>query len=228
VKIKAGIRAAREQLAFMRDSRRIQRLHRQQTLETVAALKRKYEGPVSGPVRAWDLMEQLAHCIDPTDSSLGCASQQVHVLQVLDAMEADGVDDPDMKVAALVHDIGKLLLLDGEDPENVVCMNDPIGEYAPGIGLDRCVFQWNHDEFAYSRLAGNVPDHVAWLIRYHSVDAARCEPLMDERDRDYARRYLVPFQGYDQGSKSAFRPPRKTIAAYRELVEQAFPKPILF
>ncbi|MBV8281968.1 MAG: hypothetical protein JO347_07890, partial [Candidatus Eremiobacteraeota bacterium] len=130
--------------------------------------------------------------------------------------------------AALVHDIGKLLLLEREEPENVTCMNAPIGEYSRGAGLDNCVLQWNHDEFAYSRLNGNVPDHIAWLIRYHSIDVDRCEPLMDERDREYATRYLRPFQKYDQGSKSAFRLPTKTLTDYRELIETLFPKPILY
>lgn len=226
--VRARLGAVRQQIDFINGAWQIVRRHRSQTLETVAALKHKYEGPVTGPVSIWELLGRLAQCVDPTDTSLYCTSQQIHVLQVLEAMERDGVDDPDMLTAALVHDIGKLLLLDREDPENVACMNVPVGAYPEGIGLDQCVLQWNHDEFAYSRLKGHVPDHVAWLVRYHSISLRQCGPLMDRRDRDYATRYLVPFQRYDQGSKSAYRLPRKTLADYRDFVDSKFPNPVLF
>jgi hypothetical protein len=226
--VKAGLRTAHQQLGFINEAWRIRRRHRLQTLETVAELKRKYEMPVNGHVRVWDLLGRLAQCVDPTDTSLYGMSQQVHVLQVLEAMERDGVDDPDMLLAALVHDVGKLLLLEDEEPENVACMNGPIGQYPRGAGLDRCVLQWNHDEFAYSRLRGIVPDHIAWLIRYHSISVRQCEHLMNECDREWTKRYLLPFQRYDQGSKSAFRVPGKTLAEYRELIESRFPKPILY
>ncbi len=223
-----SLKTAREQLRFRAQARAIAQRHRAQTLETIAALKKKYEGPITGKAQMWELLGRLSQCVDPTDSSLYCASQQTHVLQVLEAMERDGVDDPDMLLAALVHDLGKLLLLEREDPENVVCMNAPVGEYREGVGLDNCVFQWNHDEFAYSRLNGNVPDHVAWLVRYHSVMLDKCRPLMNARDREYAARYLVPFQKYDQGSKSPYSVPRKSLDDYRDVIQGWFPQPILF
>ena len=70
-------------------------------------------------------------------------------------------------VAALIHDVGKLLLLTGEDPANVVCTNWPIGEYDDGCGLDQCVFQWNHAE--------------------------QSRHLMDARDRTYNEQCLTAF-----------------------------------
>jgi hypothetical protein len=228
LRLTRSLNAVRQQLHFKEQARRIAEQHRAQTFETVSALKRKYESPVTGRVAMWELLNRLAQCIDPTDPSLYCASQLTHVLQVLEAMERDGVADPDMLLAALVHDLGKLLLLEREDPENVACMNAPVGEYREGVGLDNCVFQWNHDEFAYSRLKGNVPDHVAWLVRYHSVMLHECRQLMDARDREYALRYLVPFQKYDQHSKSPYWLPRKSLADYRDFIQGWFPQPILF
>lgn len=218
----------RERAAFLEEGRLVWRRHREQTRKTVAALRRKYASPVLGPVPVWTLLERLAECIDPTDVALQCTSQQVHVLQVLAAMEADGITDPHLLTAALIHDVGKVLLLTGEAPENVVCFNEPIGEHEPGIGLDQCVLQWNHDEFGYSRLKDEVPEPVAWLVRYHSVDLDRCEPLMDERDREYTERYLLPFQRYDQGSKSPYIIPRRRLADYRDLVERLLPRTLLF
>lgn len=214
----------RARAAFAREADVIVRRHRAQTLETVAALRRKYAAPVLGDVPVWTLLGQLAACVDPTDVRLYGVSQQMHVLQMLAAMEADGVTDPVLVTAALIHDVGKVLLLTGEAPENVVCFNEPVGTHEPGIGLDRCVLQWNHDEFAYSRLKDHVSDPVAWLVRYHSIDLARCEPLMDARDRDYLARYLRTFQHYDQESKSPYSIPGRRIEDYRPQVERLLPR----
>lgn len=221
-------RMAQERAAFAATSAAIRVRHAAQTREIVAALRRTYERPVLGRVETWTLIERLARCIDPTDGALGCSSQLVHVLQVADAMEADGVNDPDLLVAALVHDLGKLLLLEGEMPENVVCMNGPIGDHAPEIGLDRVLLQWNHDEAAYMRLVGHVPEPVAWLVRYHSILLDDCAPLMDARDRTYAARYLTPFRHYDQDSKSPWKVPRRPLDHYRDLLETRLPRTLLF
>ena len=213
---------------FEEEAAAIYARHRAQTREMVTALRRRYQRPIFGRVEIGTLLERLARCVDPTDGRLGGVSQHLHVLQVLAAMETDGVTDPDMLLTALLHDVGKVLLLVGEAPENVVCFNEPIGEHEPGIGLDRCVIQWNHDEFAYSRLKDHVPDAVAWLIRYHSIRLKACAPLMDARDRDYTERYLWRFQHYDQESKSQFSLPGTRIEDYRELLEKSLPRSISF
>lgn len=202
--------------------------HRAQSVADVQGLRVKYERPVFGQVQVWDLVQKLGMVCDPSDGSLGCTSQLVHVLQVLQAMEEDGVDDPEMLIAAIVHDLGKLLLLTDEAPENVVCMVEPVGSYEMGVGLENCVLQWNHDEFIYSRLKDHLPDHIAWLLRYHSIYIDQCWTLMDDRDRRHTKQYLRPFQHYDQDFKSSHALPKKGIEAYREIVESWFPDPIQF
>ncbi len=224
---------AEQMTAYFERAQVIEDRHERQDAETVARLRHKYEAPVLGDVRVWELVELLAQCIDPSDGRLFGASQQFHVLQMLDAMEHDRVTDPDLVLAALVHDIGKVLLLFGEDPANVVCMTRPIPPTptttpTPAIGLDHATLQWNHDEFGYSRLVEHVPDHIAWLIRYHSIVIPECEPLMDDRDRDYVERYLKLFARYDHDTKTPFRLPARQIHEYRDIVEEAFPKPIRF
>ncbi len=201
--------------------------HAAQTVDTVAALRAKYAAPVFGRIAVWRAIEMLAQCIDPTDTRLWGSSQQLHVLQILDAMENEGTASEEFVLAALLHDLGKVLLLVGEAPENVVCFNQPIGIHARGIGLDRIVLQWNHDEFAWSRLKDHLPDGVAWLIRYHSIRFPLCEPYMDARDRAYTERYLRPFARYDHGTKSPLNVPRRRIEDYRPLVERVFPDPIV-
>ncbi|NDP43271.1 MAG: hypothetical protein GZ089_11245 [Aromatoleum sp.] len=212
---------------FRSSASEIEERHRAQTLAAVLALREKYRVPVLGRVPVWTAIEMLAQCIDPTDLRLFGASQQLHVLQILDAMENEGAASEEFVLAALLHDLGKVLLLAGEAPENVVCFNEPIGTYAPGIGLDRCVLQWNHDEFAYSRLKDHLPDGVAWLVRYHSIALPKCEPYLDARDRAYVERYFRPFARYDHGTKSPYHVPRRRIQDYRSLIERTFPSPIV-
>jgi len=202
--------------------------HRAQTAETVAMLDARYREPVFGVVPVWSVVEMLAHVVDPFDAKLGTASQEVHLLQLVEGMIADGVTDESLLLTAILHDVGKVLHLVGEDPANVFGSNEPIGDHAPGIGLDRCVMQWNHDEFGYSRFHALVPDHVGWLIRYHSMVPDRCVQLMDDRDRDYHDRYLRDFQRWERETKSMYRIPRTPLADYRGLVDAAFPEPIPF
>jgi hypothetical protein len=214
--------------AFAREADAITERHWRQTRDTVAALKQKYEQPVMGYERVWTLVERLALCVDPTDGELLGVSQLVHTRQVVAAMERDGMRDPSMLVAAITHDLGKVLLLMAEAPEHVVGMTAPIGPHLQGIGLDNGVFQWSHDEFVYSRLRDHVPDHVAWLLRYHSILIDQAEPFMDARDRTYLERYLRPFRIYDQGSKSpCLLPSPAVLEPHRELIEATFPARIL-
>ena len=213
---------------FEREARPLRERHLAQTLEDVDALRERYREPAFGVVSAWSMVEMLGHVIDLMDPILMNASQEVHTLQVVEAMIADGVDDDDLLLAGILHDVGKVLALTGEDPANVFGSNSPIGTYEPGAGLDNCVLHWNHDEFAYSRFEGHVPDHVSWLIRYHSMEIDECLPLMDDRDRDYYERYWIDFARWDGEPKSICRVPRTRLSDYRELVEAAFPEPIPF
>lgn len=202
--------------------------HDKQTLSDARALSEKYQESVFGHVPVWELIEKLALCIDPTDKILRTTTQYHHTLQVIEAMETAGVSDPDMYLAALLHYLGKLLLLTDEKPENIVCLNKPIGEYESGTGLKNVVFQWNHDEFVYSRFRGLVPRPVEWLLRYHSIRVPLCRQLMDEEDEELFERYFQPFRRFDQGSKSASHIPAVNTQKYRTLIEQAFPEPVAF
>lgn len=202
--------------------------HDSQSLELIEGLRRRYAAPIFGRVRVWELIERLGACVDPTDERLYCASQLVHVRQMLDEMERDGVASESAVLVTLLHDLGKLLLLVGEDPANVVCMNGLVGDPEDRSGLDNCVVQWNHDEFAYERLKGLIDDDLAWLIRYHSLEIGPARRVMDAGDRERTARLLEPFAHYDHATKSPFHLPATPLQKYRDIIEQAFPKPILF
>lgn len=196
--------------------------HDRQDAATIAQLTARYENPVFGEIDTWELLVSLSRCIDPTDGRLGAASQLVHVEQMLTLMVADGITDEDLLLVALFHDLGKVLLLTDEDPANIVCLNHPIGEGVGG-GLDELVTQWNHDEFAFSRLAGLLPDEYLTLVRFHSVLPHELAPCLAPKDIDFATRLHTPFAHYDHESKSAAWRPTVHIDDFRDLVRRRMP-----
>jgi inositol oxygenase len=214
--------------AFVENSLSISARRNAQTKGDVQVLNEKYREPVFGRLCVSDLLAKLALCIDEQDADLACVSQLTHALQVVEGMIADGVADHDFLIAGLVHDLGKVIWVTGEDQANMGGIIFPIGEFSEGIGLDQCTFQWNHGEFGYSRLKDYLPDHVSWLIRYHSLQLDVYEAFMDDRDRRYARDYKSLFSHYDCATKSLFRPPKTRIEDYSELIKEYFPDPILF
>src|SRR4030095_3740347 len=58
-------RDVHERAAFAKIGDEIQRRHRAQTREDVAALRAKYARPLYGLVNTWDLLERLAGCGRP-------------------------------------------------------------------------------------------------------------------------------------------------------------------
>lgn len=213
---------------FIHRSTAIVEKHARQNTETVAALKAKYETAVFGKARVWDLIENLSLCIDETDASLYCTSQYIHVQQVIEGMERDGIQDHDLLIAALIHDVGKILLLTDELPENIVGFTGRISEAPQHAGLDQVVFQFGHGEMVYSRFKDHVPEHLAWLLRYHGTSLHDTQPFLSETDRHYRDHYLIPFRKYDSGTKAYNHLPKVKLAKYRDLIEQTFPQPILF
>jgi hypothetical protein len=220
-------RAQRLHQQFTIEARQICAQHAAQTPEQADALRLKYRNPLFGEIQTWKLFEMLAHCVDSSDEALYCVSQETHVLQTIEAMEADGMASEELVLAALTHDIGKVALLKGELPANLFGVNDLLAG-APGCGLDECTLQWSSDDLGWSRLKDWLPAPVAWLVRYHSIVPARCESYLNARDRDFVQRHLGPFQVYDICSKSPFFKPRRRLEDYRPIAEKYLPVTIAF
>ena len=68
---------------------------------------------------------------------------------------------------------------------------------------------------------------MAWVARYHNVRLREATPLMNARERVWAERYLIPFRRFDGGFVSPYFLPRIDLSRYRDLVERAFPAPLL-
>ena len=213
--------------AFRREAARIGEARARQTADDVTALKARYEAPVFGKVDVWGLIERLALCIDQSDRRLFCGSQFVHAQQVFAAMQTNGVEDADMLLLALIHDLGKVVLLANAAPEDVVGVTRRISGGEPGAGLDRAIYQFGHGEFLHSRVAGLAPEHVAWVVRWHNIDVAAESPLMTAQEREWAERWLVPFQRFDGDFVSPYYVPKIDLARCREIVQRAFPSPVL-
>jgi len=213
---------------FGRRAAAIRGAQRAQTVDDVRALRRRYLSPIFGRVRVWEMIEKLGMCVDPSDEFLRLTSQYLHVQQVLEAMEHDGVQEKNLFLVALLHDIGKVMLQAHAAPEHVVGMLTPVEEPAEGVGLANVVLQFGHDEFAYSRLKDEVPEQVAWTIRYHSAMVDDLRPYCDAGDLVHLDGCLRRFQPYDLGHKSHSHLPRIDMERYRQLIEELFPRPILF
>lgn len=213
---------------YTREAAAIRASHAAQTTAEAAALRHKYLRPVFGEVPTWSLFEMMARVIDTADDRLYCTSQEIHMLQVIEAMAADGMATEEFVLAALVHDLGKVCMLKGEPAGNVTYMNKLLATGEPGAGLDQCTLQWSCDDLAWSRLKAFLPPAIAWLVRYHGITPADCEPYMNAQDRDYTERYLAPFRVYDLQSKSPFARPRCRLEDFRPIIDKYLPPRILF
>merc|ERR1712113_323805 len=94
--------------------------HDQQSTRARQWLKEKWNRVLIGTVDVWSMLHLLHFTIDHTDSVLLYTSQFIHTLQVYQTVLADPMPHKDhiyrrdMQIAALVHDIGKLLTLFGD------------------------------------------------------------------------------------------------------------------
>ena len=226
--------------------------HGAQDAETSAQLVEKWNRTViAGKTRVLDLLALLHFTTDRSDAVLGYTSQLVHALQVYAAVsnatdiifdERDAQYRRDMRLAALIHDLGKLLSLFGEADAHVDCTNSALGVDGDG-GLDAIRAQFNHDEYGYLKLRGlGLPRRVELVIRFHSlfdlrnttVPDSHAMPWLqpaanlydmdlnpaDERDRAF----ILHFSHYDQKAKRATDYiPDVDLVEIEALLAEAFP-----
>lgn len=205
----------------------IQRNSRYQTLDDVARLREKYEQPILGEVPVERLMELLAQIIDPTNFYLYCGSQLTHTLQVLESMEKSGITDKEFLATTLIHDLGKLATLKGENWENLEGGGKvPLGDNVPGSGFANCTFNWDHADVVAARFKPYVSEDMLWLLNWHSIQP-ECEPLMDATDRARFEKYYRTFVRHDR-TFIFHHLPKKRLSDYLPLLKEFFPQPVLF
>lgn len=205
---------------FYEEAKIIQEKHKKQSSQLVIDLNNKYKNNfIYNPRNLWEFIEGLKHVVDPTDKQLMYTNQFIHTMQVV-----EHIKDEELLVVGLIHDLGKLLLLTDEKPENIVCENWVIlGK--PKAGLDNCICNWNHDEFAYMRFKDKLPYHMSWLIRYHSLKLPDNTIYMSEKDLQLSDKYLQDFRKFDRRTKCD-KEPKIDYDKYIKIIEKWFPEPI--
>ena len=228
---------------FERRARRIITRHETQNYSTVRRMRSTWHNrTLLGNVSLWRLIQQLAHTVDYTDVMLRTTNQLTHVMQVYEGMLLDGIGrlgpasanwDFERKLLflALVHDVGKLLSLFGEDDANVDGMNTRVlhggrSGHERGLGMDAgVVSQWNHDEFGYQKLMPHVPADVAWVVRWHScvpLISGKLHHVLTPQEKSWLPLLLMLFE-YDHKTKSWNRLPEVEQAGARRIVEGFVP-----
>jgi len=213
------------QQCFDKNAKSIHVKHISQTEGDYKNLYSKYKSaPILGEVTVWEAIEKLSFAIDPTDKELYNVSQWTHTLQVIESMEKKN-ENEELIVAGWLHDLGKILLTTNEAPENIVCDNGII-KGKEKSGLDNCLLNWNHDEFAYMRVKEYVPYHISWIIRYHSIKT-ECLKYMNENDMKLYKQFLIDFKKHDKLTKSIHHMPKIDLEKHKKIIEKHIPGKIL-
>ncbi|PWA51304.1 inositol oxygenase [Artemisia annua] len=155
--------------------------------------------------------------VDESDPDLD-EPQIEHLLQSAEAIRKDYPNEDWLHLTALIHDLGKVLLLPRfvELPQWAVYfkenpdINNPIyqtknGIYEEGCGLENVTISWGHDDYMYLVAKENgttLPPAALFIIPMHSSGAYK--HLMNDEDVEYLK-WVQIFNKYDLYSKSKSR-----------------------
>jgi inositol oxygenase len=188
--------------------------HARQTHEFVQEKKRQYAGLTRSKMSIWEALDYLNTLVDESDPDTDL-SQIDHNLQTAEAIRRDGHPDW-FQLTGLLHDIGKVLCLYGEEQWAVVGDTFPtgcaysdkivfpeffeanpdaknpvyqtqLGIYEKGCGLDKVDMSWGHDEYFYHIAKPYLPEPALYMIRYHSFYPAHREGAYDYLMNDHDR-----------------------------------------
>ena len=188
--------------------------HRYQTLEFARRKKEQYLKFNQRSMTIWEGIEFLDELIDDSDPDINLP-QIEHLLQTAEAIRQDG--HPRWFIlTGLIHDLGKILCLFGEEqwavvgdtfplgcrfsdkivfPEffadnpdsNVAEYSTRLGIYEESCGLDNVTMSWGHDEYLYHVMKDHLPEPALYMIRYHSFYPAHREGEYNELMNDHDR-----------------------------------------
>ena len=169
--------------------------HRHQTYDFVQAKRKEFLSLKRREMNVWEALEYLNTLVDDSDPDTDL-SQLDHLLQTAEQIRHDG--HPRWFIlAGLIHDLGKILCLYGEQQWAVVGDTFPVGcawsdkivfhefftdnpdrdkpqyqeklgVYEEGCGLNAVSMSWGHDEYLYNVVKDYMPEEALYMIRYHS------------------------------------------------------------
>jgi inositol oxygenase len=198
--------------------------HRRQTYEFVKAKRAEYLPLKRGRMGVHEALEYLNTLIDDSDPDIELDQTQ-HLLQTAEAIREDGHEDWFVLVG-LLHDLGKVLCLYGEEQWAVVgdtfpvgcrfserivyheffeqnpdstdpLLSSRLGVYEESCGLRNVLMSWGHDEYLYHVLKGRLPEPALYMIRYHSFYAWHREGEYDWLCDDHDRAMLPWVQKFN-------------------------------
>lgn len=198
--------------------------HRWQTYEFVKAKRAEYLPLKRGRMEVHEALEYLNTLVDDSDPDIELDQTQ-HLLQTAEAIREDGHEDWFVLVG-LLHDLGKVLCLYGEEQWAVVgdtfpvgcrfserivyheffeqnpdstdpLLNSRLGVYEESCGLRNVLMSWGHDEYLYHVLEGRLPEPALYMIRYHSFYAWHREGEYDWLCDDHDRAMLPWVQKFN-------------------------------
>jgi hypothetical protein len=202
--------------------------HYAQTPDSALALRNKWKSEeIFGKIHLMNLIKMLHFTVDHSDGGLWYTSQLIHSLQVYEGVRKDKEaiiskygDEyyVDLLLAGLLHDMGKMLTLLGEEDANADCMNVLLCKPAPGVGFDSedMVQTFNHDEYGYQKLLPYLSKRkrVLAAMRFHSLREAEGSihkvlgEDLDSRPRHFSEAvsedvvaFVKHFRHYDQHTK---------------------------
>jgi len=152
--------------------------HRNQTVAFVKRMHDKWLMFDHSKATVLDALHKLSSFLDESDPDVD-ENNLVHAYQTAERMRAAHPDEPAMHLVGLIHDLGKIMSVWGEqqwavtgDTYPVGCRPAPsvvyglesfegnedlknpaysteLGMYSPGCGLDNLLITWSHDEYLY-------------------------------------------------------------------------------
>lgn len=158
--------------------------HSTMTVAKVKELRGKWLPLRHGEHTVWEVLELLDTLVDESDPDVDFPNS-IHNLQAAEAARKAYPDRDWLCLAALLHDLGKVMSVWGEEQCYVVgdtfpvgCAfdtkrivhpdafavnpdlqdpryNTPLGIYEEGCGLDKLLMAWGHDEYMHEVLRGN-------------------------------------------------------------------------
>ena len=180
--------------------------HKYQTLAFARAKIEQYGALSLARMGIWQACELLNTLVDDSDPDTSL-SQIQHLLQTAEAIRQAG-HPRWFQLTGLIHDLGKILCLQGEPQWAVVGDTFPLGcefsadivyadffaanpdqmnpdyqgqfgIYTPECGLDEVTMSFGHDEYLYRVTRAYLPLEAQYIIRYHSFYSAHSAGAYD-------------------------------------------------
>ncbi|KAG5382560.1 hypothetical protein IGI04_034030 [Brassica rapa subsp. trilocularis] len=197
---------------------RMQHIH--QTYDFVKEMRKEYGKLNKMDMSIWECCELLNNVVDDSDPDLD-EPQIQHLLQTAEAIRRDYPNEDWLHLTALIHDLGKVLLLPefGGLPQWAV-----VGDTFP-VG---CAFDSANIHHKVAKENGTTLPHAGlFIIRYHSFyplhKAGTYTHLMSEEDKEDLK-WLHVFNKYDLYSKSKVQVDVEQVKPYYiSLINKYFP-----